>query len=387
MVGEAFSLNNNCMRLYKVFFFVVNVFILFVFASCFNSSSTDGVTSTGMCYASFIKMEETDSFTRVSVTDPWHPERTKATYVLVSKNKPLPTNLPQGTLIRVPVERAVLTSSVHMALLFDLHAEHSMVGVTDTAYVVSNRVRDYWASHKEVINMGSSMSPDVERIKAARAEVLLVSPFENADFGALGHSGIPLIECADYMETSPLGRAEWMRFYGRLFGQAERSDSLFESVEKNYLAIKERVQKIGGKRPSVVCDLRVGGLWYQPGGNSTMGRFIKDAGGDYLWAERKESGSIPMNVESVLVRAKNADIWLVKYGQSVDMTYSQMKNDSPLYTQLQAWKNRQVWACNTMKKAFYEEVPFHPDLLLKNLENIFHPTEKTPCGQYYIPMK
>lgn len=371
----------------RILFSFFKIFLLVSIVSCASERSSRDTTPLEMRYASFIKMEETDSFACATIIDPWHPERTKATYVLVPKNKPLPINLPQGILIRTPIARATLTSSVHVALLFDLHSERSMVGVTDTAYIISKKVKNYLSSHRDVANMGSSMSPDVERIKAAKVEAVFVSPFDNADYGALGHCGIPLIECADYMETSPLGRAEWMRFYGRLFGQAESADSLFESVEKNYLAIKERAAKMGGKRPTVVCDLRTGATWYQPGGESTMGRFISDAGGDYLWADRKESGSIPLNVENVLMRAKKADVWLVKYGQSADMTYGQMEKDCPIYAQFKAWKNRHIWACNTLKSPFYEEVPFHPDLLLSNLVNIFHPKAKVVQVPYYQPMK
>lgn len=372
----------------KVFLFITfSIWLWMGLSSCVSEHKASEDEVIDVHYASLLKMEQADSFTCVKVIDPWNTKRVKATYVLVPKSIGLPSNLPQGIVIRTPIGRATLTSSVHMSLMFDLHTESSMTGVTDTAYVISKKVKDYIVSHKEVLNMGSSMQPDVERIKSSHTEAVFVSPFENADYGPLGHCDIPLIECADYMETSPLGRAEWMRFYGRLFDKGEYADSLFESVEKRYLSIKEKVDKIKGVRPTVMCDLRTGGTWYQPGGESTMGRFISDAGGRYLWAERKESGSIPLSVENVLMQGRNADVWLVKYGQSSDMTYAQMKNDYPPYTQFKAWKEHHIWACNTMKSAFYEEVPFHPDLLLNNLVNIFHPEASSIKNEYYQPMK
>lgn len=90
------------------------------------------------------------------------------------------------------------------------------------------------------------------------------------------------------METSPLARAEWMRFYGRLFGVAQRSDSLFADVEKQYNDLKQKVAKHSGIHPTVFCDLKLGNAWYQPGGSSTMGQLITDAGGHYLWDDRKK---------------------------------------------------------------------------------------------------
>ena len=338
-------------------------------------------------YASLLHMEQTDSFTLVQVSNPWHKGRTMATYVLVPDSQQLPQQMPQGTLIRTPLKRTVVTSSVHAALLLDLGAEARMVGITDVSYIVSQRLQHYLATHTEVNNMGTAMTPDVERYKAVQADAVLVSSFDQNDHGALQHAGIPLIECADYMETSPLGRAEWMRFYGRLYGKAHTADSLFAEVAQRYIQLKQQALQSGGEHPTVMCDLRMGSTWYQPGGASTMGQFITDAGGQYIWADRKESGSIPLDLESVYARAHKADIWLVKYGQLNDLSYEQMKRDCAQYAQFAPWQHHHVYGCNTLRQPFYEEVPFHPDYLLRNLINVFH-TAKVSCDTpYYTPLK
>ena len=126
-----------------------------------------------------------------------------------------------------------------MSLMLDLGAESYIVGVTDTAYVISRKVKNYLRQHKNIRNMGTSMSPNLELMKYAQCDAVFVSPFENADYSAFKKSKFTLVQCADYMETSPLGRAEWMRFYGRLFDKAAYADSLFDCVEKNYLSLKE----------------------------------------------------------------------------------------------------------------------------------------------------
>ena len=379
------------LKAYMIRKFVLTICCVLCCVVCLVSCVSDKVGNSSatlkMHYASLLSIEEADSFTIVKVADPWHKQRTMASYVLVPKSQSLPLNMPHGEVVRTPIERSTLTSAVHMSLMLDLGTEQYIAGVTDTAYVISTKIKNYLRLHKDIKNMGTSMSPNLELMKYVQCDAVFVSPFENADYSAFNKSKLTLVQCADYMETSPLGRAEWMRFYGRLFGKAASADSLFDSVEKNYLLLKDMVKKGRDKCPSVMCDLRTGNIWYQPGGKSTMGQFINDAGARYLWADNKDSGSLPLGIENVLMRGSKADIWLVKYGQSDNLTYKQMQQDYLPYTQVKAWKKHRIWACNTMKTAFYEEVPFHPERLLKNLIHIFHPDVVSSSDDYYIPMK
>lgn len=341
-----------------------------------------------LSHATLLGMAEADSFVVATVKNPWDTTRTLATYVMVPDSLPMPSHLPQGTVVRTPLRRAVVTSAVHLALLADLDALGGVGGVTDAGYIVSQRIRDYLQRHPNVADMGQSMQPNVERMRMNKVDAVLVSPFENAGHGALDNAGIPLIECADYMETSPLARAEWMRFYGRLFGLGQRADSLFAVVEQAYLACKKRVARRGsGPRPTVMSDLMQRGTWYQPSGRSTMGQFIADAGGRNLWADRTENGSVSLSFESVFQRAAKADVWLVKYGQQTDLSYAQMLRDMPQAAQFVPWQKHRVYACNTFSVPFYEEVPFHPERLLQNLADIFG--GRTPQGSdvYYTPVK
>ena len=362
---------------------------LMQFVSCSPSARPDTQAEGNLLHhASLLELEETDSFTIAQVRNPWKPEQKLATYVLVPRVQPLPHSLPQGTLVRTPVKRAVMGSSVHAALAIELQASRQVAGLMDAEYAVSPSVRRHVGSGQEKMKpMGSSMQPDPELIRSAHADALLLSPFENAGHGAISRLQVPVIECADYMEASPLGRAEWMRFYGRLFGQGERADSLFLQVEKSYDALCEKAST-SHKHPTVMCDAPLGATWYEPGGGSTMGRLFADAGARYLWADRKEPGSLQLDFESVFARGRGADIWLVKYGATADWTYSSMKADNARYTLFRPWQERHIWGCNTLRVPFFEETPFHPERLLSNLISIFHPEitleEKYPA--YYTPL-
>lgn len=340
-------------------------------------------------YAELLQMEETDSFCRVTVRNAWKRDLTQAAYVLVAADRPLPARLPEGQVVRTPLCHAALLSAVHAALLLDLQAGPCIAAVADTAYVVSPQLRRLCRS--QAASLGSSLSPDLEALRAAACDVVLASPFENAGHGVLERLDIPLIVCADYMETSPLGRAEWMRFYGRLFGKAAEADSLFAATARRYEALQSQVKQAAAPRPTVFCDLCTGTTWYQPGGASTMGHLLTDAGADYLWADRPESGSIALDLEAVYAKARLADLWLVKHGSPTDLTYESLAAGFPAARQFRAWQTHRIWQCNTLSVPFYEEVPFHPDRLLQQFVGIFHPQLKlrpAPPGQpdYYTPM-
>lgn len=339
-------------------------------------------------YATLLELTECENYTLALVKDPWNEGSFLATYVLVEGEGELPKSLPEGKVIRTPLQKAVVTSSVHASLLLELGAGEKIAGLTDVGYIISPEVKSLLEDHGGgARDMGSTLLPDAELAFSIGADAILVSPFENAGHGAWEREEFTLIECADYMEVSPLARAEWMRFYGRLFGEGEKADSLFERISQSYVRLKSRVREAEPEKPKVICDLLLNGVWYTPGGASTMGQLLVDAGADYPWADRARRGSLSLNLESIFAEGRDADFWLVKYGQTNDLTYAQMAVDCPQYTDFEAWKNRHVLGCNTLKKPFYEETPFHPEKLLAELIAIFHPRLQAPPSQtFYSPL-
>ena len=217
------------------------------------------------------------------------------------------------------------------------------------------------------------MSPDIEKIIDMHPDAILLSPYENSNgYGRIEKLNIPVIECADYMETSPLGRAEWMRFFGLLYGCEHKTDSLFAQVEKEYSDIKSKTSSLS-ERPSVFSELKIGSTWYVAGGNSTTSQFFADAGARYIFSQLPQSGSVALSSEAVLDKAQDADFWLIKYNQEKDKTYTELKKEDAIYAQFKAFKERQTYGCNTHYIRFYEESPFHPEYLLKDFVKIFHP--------------
>jgi iron complex transport system substrate-binding protein len=171
------------------------------------------------------------------------------------------------------------------------------------------------------------------------------------------------------METSPLGRAEWMRFFGILFGKEDAAEEIFSQVEKEYLMLAEKSGKLS-VRPTLLVDNVQSGAWYVPCGQSTMGVLFRDAGANYVFSYLDGSGSQTLSPETVLQHGRNADLWIIKYGAPQDISYESLAADFALYRELKAWKERNVFGCNVSKTPFFEETPFHPERLLRDITSI-----------------
>lgn len=298
--------------------------------------------------------------TEVTMLNPWDTAKVLARYTL-SKSEPS-----RASLVHIPLERAAVFSSVHCALLQELHADDAVGGICDLEFFNLPHYKKAVAEGR-IANLGNSMQPSIEKIIDLNPDALLPSPFENS--GGLGRAetlGIPIIWCADYMEHTPLGRAEWIRFYGRLFGHAKEADSIFDAVESRYQELCTKVCDTKTK-PRLLPEMPWSGQWTLPGSGSSSARLYADAGAEYLFADLKGNGGIPLSTEKVVDKAVEADIWLIKHHGNLDR--QQMNADTPLLAGIKA----PIWWCDTSKTLLYEETPFHPERLLENLIAILHP--------------
>ena len=346
-------------------------------SACGGGSKTSSLQAEGdtvrMKYSSLLQIVKHADYTVVTIRNPWDTLKVLHTYLLADREKPLPEHLPEGTVVRTPLQKSVIYSSVHCSLWSELDELKGIGGVCGLEYIKLPQIQE-GCRNGGIVNVGNSMNPDIERIIDLRPDAILLSPFENSGgYGSVGKLNMPIIECADYMETSALGRAEWMRLYGLLLGKEAQADSLFAGIEKEYLTLTQQVKSQNLKRPTVISEMKNSSAWYIPGGNSTMGRLYQDAGADYVFAYLSNSGSVPLAFETVFDRGGNADIWLIKYNQPQDKTYSELERDYAPYARFKAFQDRKVYGCNTNHVPFYEESPFHPELLLKDLIKIFHP--------------
>ncbi len=329
-------------------------------------------------YASQITAVRHRDYTVVTLKNPWRPGRVLHTYVLVDrKNAAHIGRLPVGTVVYTPLRSSVVFTTAHCRLLEYLHTDDAITGVCDLKYILIPQIQQR-VKQGTVVDCGEAMAPSIEKIIDLHPQALLVSPFENSGgFGKLDKLGIPIIECADYMETSALGRAEWMKFYGLLYGCEQRADSLFAAVEHHYNRLKASAEKMPPGQ-SVLLDRKTGSVWYCPGGQSTIGRMLADAHARYAFSSDTHSGSLALPFETVLDKAGNADVWLIKtFGEKMSAR-ADLLAEFPGYGALKALKTGRVLICNTAERPYFEETPFRPDYLLAELIDILHPNASRP---------
>ncbi|MFA6832582.1 MAG: ABC transporter substrate-binding protein [Bacteroidaceae bacterium] len=342
-------------------------------------------------YSNLLHISQKEAITQIVIDNPWDSTAILDQYVLVPKKMELTDSLrkilPKGQVIRTPLTKAVVLSSVHAGLFLELHSLSAIAGVCDSEYMLNEQIQTN-IKDGQIIDLGSGITPNIERMVEVKPDGILASPFQNSGgHGRIEQLGTPIIECADYMETSPLGRAEWIRFYGLLLGQEQLADSLFALTSERYEALSALAQTTKN-RPTVFSGLKSSSAWYIAGGKSVTSGFFGDAAGNYIWHNNTSYGSIPMSFERVFEQAKNAAIWLFKYNTKNDLTYQLLKEEYTPYAGFAAYQNHRVYACNTGKVRYYDETPFHPELFLADIIRIFHPELKLEGkNHYFFPLK
>ena len=386
----------------------------------------DGGDTVKMKYAQLLTIvkhggeyaEHDGEYAEVTIANPWKEGTQLHRYILVPKgeegNKTVARLAMQRSAgarcvtdtVRTPVENSAVFTSPHCQLLYELGCGQAIRGVCDLNYINIPDVKKRAASagnhgsSSAIADCGSSMAPDIERIIALNPEAILVSPFENSGgYGKLDKLHIPLIEVADYMEASPLGRAEWMKFYGMLFEKSDakdskteissskagifqsKADSLFAKIEKEYLNLKAAAKKLPAGL-SVLTERKTGSVWYVPGGQSTIGILLKDANARYIFSEDQHSGSLAMSPEQILAKAKNIDVWAFKYFGGKPLSRSQLLQEYAGYKSLAAFGSSRIYQVDTSREPYFEITSFHPEVLLREFILLSHPADNARFAKY-----
>ena len=363
----------------KRFFFFLYLLIV---AGC--AQKTQNIVEEGepvaFKYATHIKISTCDDGYIATIRNPWDTTKILHQYLITEKD-----SVSQGnyTVVHTPVTNALIFTSLHASLVKTLGCKDAIKSLCDVEYVLDKELVDDVKSGK-IKDLGSSMNPDIENILLQHPDVIMLSPYETSGgFGLLEKTNIPLVECADYMENSPLAQAEWMKFYGLLFGRAAEADSIFNAVEQRYLYLKSLVKDCSQKTKLLPNSL-IGSTWYIPAKNSTAANFYSDAGFDYPFSYLDGYGTIPLNFEAVLMKAHDAGVWIVKYNRDKDYDFESFAAEYDGYKNFLAFKNRNIYHCNMSYVPYYDETPFRPDILLEDLIKIAHPGVLSNCELRYF---
>lgn len=347
----------------KYFSLLIGVVLLL---SCANRQPGAEGQGDGLSYAQLLRL---DGDSAITVLDPWQQGQALQTLK-----------------IGKPFKRVVVFTTSHCQLMEYLGVADRIVGVCDAKYILIKDIQRRLAlasgAKGKIEDCGSSMNPDMERIIALKPDAIILSPYEGMNLQKIERLGIPVILAADYMETSSLGRAEWMRFYGRLFGQAGRADSLFHVVDSTYQGLKSYAAKLP-KGKSVLTERKTGAVWYTPGGKSTVGVTIRDANGGYAFAGDNHSGSLALNFEAILSKAGQSDVWAFKFNGMRLMSKADLLREFKGYEALKAFRTGEIYECNCTQKPYFEESSWRPDYILREMIILLHPEAKLGKLRYY----
>lgn len=364
----------------KIFWRLSLVLLLFtVITGCKEQTSSlkiESSTHTPIAYAKGFTIETTDDLTLIKITNPW-PEATQTfTYALVKDDASVKKLKGQfDAVVKVPLERAVVTSTTHIPSLEMLGIEETLVGFPSLDYISSVKTRQLIQEGK-IKEIGKNESINTEVLIELNPQVVIGYGIDgnNPTFNTIEKIGTPVLYNADWTEKHPLGKAEWIKFFGALYGKEKEADSIFSNIESNYLTAQKAAQA-ATTRPTVLSGAMYKDVWYMPQGDSWAAKFIADANSKYLWADAKGTGSIALNLESVLEKGQTAQVWI---GPGQFTSKEQMAEMHSVYKQFDAFKSDNIYSFTTKKGAtggvlYYELAPNRPDIVLKDIIKILHP--------------
>jgi len=322
-------------------------------------------------YAKLFSIEYKQQAKVVRLKNPFDTTRLLRTYLLVPRGITPDTPLPEGQVVRIPLKRVALSQATHIGFFDALGLLSFIEGVSQKKYIKNQQVRQSITRGK-IREFGPSHNINVEKLLQVNPNILFVAPFKDNKYKKVKDVGIPIAVNSSYMETTPLARAEWVKFISYFFNREKQADRLFDSIASHYHHLS-RLTKQKKHHPSIFSGKKIGQVWYVPGGKSYMARFFKDAGAHYLWRENNESGSLPLDFESVFYQAKDADYWCIIENYEGRYSYSQLSAENIHYKEFEAFNKRNIIFCNTQTQPYYEEGILEPDAILADLISILHP--------------
>jgi iron complex transport system substrate-binding protein len=329
-------------------------------------------------YAEGFLVKKNDAFKILHIKNPWPKSERSYTYALIPKENVAKTTVNRNefdNVITTPVQKIVVTSTTHIPALELLGVEHTLIGFPGTDYISSEKTRAR-IDKGHVRELGNNEGINSEVLLDIRPDVVVAFGVDssNKSMEVIEKAGIPVIYNGDWVEKSPLAKAEWIIVFGSLFNKEKEAQAIFNQIESDYIEAKKIASEATSK-PTVLCGAMYKDIWYLPNGTSPEAQFLKDAHTNYLWSETNESGSIALSFEAVFEKAKDAELWL---SPSYYTSYEALKKSNSHYTEFDAFQNKAIYTfSNTTGKTggvlYYELGISRPDLVLKDMIKICHP--------------
>jgi len=356
--------------------------LLFVCSGCQNKKSAEKKTAAkaikNVAHATGFTIDDRGDFTVITVNNPWPNAEKPFTYALVPKEKLPAITFPKDAydvVIPTPINSLVVTSTTHIPALESLGKLSKLIGFPNTKFISSMPARKL-ISNGKIKDLGKDQTLNTEIVLELQPEVVVGFAInnENSAYDVLQKAGIPILFNGDWTEQTPLGKAEWIKFFGALLGKQQQANEIFKAIEQSYTEVVA-LAKQATKKPKVLSGSLFKDVWYLPAGESWAAQFLSDANTQYLWSQTKGTGSLSLSLETVLEQGRAADFWISPGSYT---SYQELEQANSHYPQFSAFKNKAVhgFAAATGPTGgllYYELAPQRPDLVLKDLVHIFHP--------------
>ena len=319
--------------------------------------------------------------TLIQVFNPWQGSKEVEMSYFISRNgEQAPTGF-TGPTIPAGAKRIVCMSSSYIAMLDALGQVNRIVAVSGIDYV-SN---PYILAHKDSIkDMGPEMN--YELLLGLKPDIVLlygIGDAQTAITDKLKELSIPYIYMGEYLEESPLGKAEWMVVLSELTDSREKGIEIFSEIPKRYLSLKALTESVG-QCPTVMFNMPWNDSWVMPSTKSYMAQLVADAGAEYIYKENSSNSSTPIGLETAYGLIQKADYW-INVGSATSL--DELKTVNPKFADAKAVRERTVYNNNlrltpTGGNDYWESAVVHPDMVLRDLIHIFH-LELVPDSLYY----
>lgn len=357
---------------------VVLLILIFLLIGCKSDQQklekTDSI-QTPVEFAKGFEIENFEHYKILTILNPWPGSDKSYRYLLKKSDVNITEEDNFDAIIQLPVRSMVVTSTTHIPSLEMLEIDQLLTGFPNLDYISSEKTRKR-IEQGHIKELGKNEDINTEVLIELNPDVVITFAVEgsNKTVTTIQRTGIPVVYNSDWTETHPLGKAEWIKFFGALADKEMLADSIFSNIKMNYHFARETAKRAVSK-PSVLSGAMYKDIWYLPQGNSWAAAFINDANGSYLWKESEGTGSLSLNLESVLDKGKHADYWI---GPGQFTSLNQMKEAHSVYEEFEAFQQGEVYSFTTRKGAtggvlYYELAPNRPDLVLKDIIKILHP--------------
>lgn len=361
----------------KPFYIII---LLLIFNSCKNQQETkvekvESINDSKIEYAKGFEISYYKGYKVITLKNAWPGAEKVFKYALIEKGTVLDSPNDYDDIVTIPLKSIVVTSTTHIPSLEMLKVDESLIGFPNLDYISSEKTRNR-INEGFIKELGKNEDINTESLIDLSPDAVIGFAVDgnNKTFNTVKNTGIPVIYNGDWTETTPLGKAEWIKFFAAFYNKEELANQLFSEIETEYVKAKKLALK-ASSTPTVLSGAMYKDIWYLPQGKSWAAQFINDANGDYLWKDSEGTGSHSLNLESVLEKGEHAQIWI---GPSYYTSLSQLKEAHSVYQQFDAYKNKQVYSFTnkigeTGGLLYYELAPNRPDIVLKDMIKILHP--------------